>query len=411
MGYDDTLSLSNGGGEDHISSLPNALLCNIISRLPLKNAVRTTTFSPRWRRVWASIPLVLDDSNLRKVLPDDGGTNWRAIADAVSSVLHTHPGPFHYVRLCLSCNYAASQDGGMLLCSWLHVLAERGVQQLLLANHSLVDYAGLPKDILHIASLEGLYLDACVFPITNNLIRDACVFPQLLDLRLCRTLMRTIDLDRLLQYCLKLTKLVLYLSVKNPPIILICSLSLRCLVFWKSIAHEVDHWLRSGYHSLGYLNPAIHLLKIFETIIKVGTMPSRRTIIPSVSILAVQVKLGDPEEAKMLLSFLRCFPNVETLHIKADEVDESSGMINLNFLEGGRPHQLCEAAAWKPPQARFGQPAVLGDWRDSETVGDGPIHDPYKILMESWWWAGGGGAVVVSRIISSLSISRMPKYE
>ncbi|KAM0897445.1 hypothetical protein ACQ4PT_022579 [Festuca glaucescens] len=39
------------------------------------------------------------------------------------------------------------------------------------------------------------------------------------------------------------------------------------------------------------------------------------TMVPSVKILALKVNFGALEEVKMLASFLRCFPNVETLHI------------------------------------------------------------------------------------------------
>jgi len=50
--------------EDRISRLADALLSNIVSRLPIKDAARTAALSPRWRRVWASTPLVLDDAHL-----------------------------------------------------------------------------------------------------------------------------------------------------------------------------------------------------------------------------------------------------------------------------------------------------------------------------------------------------------
>lgn len=42
---------------------------------------------------------------------------------------------------------------------------------------------------------------------------------------------------------------------------------------------------------------------------------SPSTVVPSVKILALEVKFTVRYEARMLPSFLKCFPNVETLHI------------------------------------------------------------------------------------------------
>jgi len=39
------------------------------------------------------------------------------------------------------------------------------------------------------------------------------------------------------------------------------------------------------------------------------------TMVPSVKVLALKVRFGVRKEAKMLPTFLRCFPNVETLHV------------------------------------------------------------------------------------------------
>ncbi|XAR57487.1 hypothetical protein NMG60_11025649 [Bertholletia excelsa] len=50
-------------GEDIISSLPNSLLCHILSFLPTKFVVATSTLSTRWKDIWPSIPnLDFDDS-------------------------------------------------------------------------------------------------------------------------------------------------------------------------------------------------------------------------------------------------------------------------------------------------------------------------------------------------------------
>lgn len=55
---------------------------------------------------------------------------------------------------------------------------------------------------------------------------------------------------------------------------------------------------------LGYLEPKFQKLQI-----EPGTM--------DIKILALKVNFGVPREVKILASFLRCFPNVDTLHIES----------------------------------------------------------------------------------------------
>uniref|UniRef100_A0A453N967 F-box/LRR-repeat protein 15/At3g58940/PEG3-like LRR domain-containing protein n=1 Tax=Aegilops tauschii subsp. strangulata TaxID=200361 RepID=A0A453N967_AEGTS len=47
-----------------------------------------------------------------------------------------------------------------------------------------------------------------------------------------------------------------------------------------------------------------------------GTRVSPRTMVPSVGVMALEVRFGVRNDAKMVPSVPRCFPNVETLHIK-----------------------------------------------------------------------------------------------
>jgi hypothetical protein len=137
---DGTLSAVTGepnDGEDRISALPDDLRRNIISRLPVKDNVRTTALSTRWRRVWHSTPLVLYDSHLD---PDEP-----ARVAAADRVFAGHPGPFHtvYIALCFFDKHERELD------RWSRLLAAGGIWNLALVGlPEEMDLLRLPVDIL-----------------------------------------------------------------------------------------------------------------------------------------------------------------------------------------------------------------------------------------------------------------------
>nr|XP_051180105.1 F-box/FBD/LRR-repeat protein At1g13570-like [Lolium perenne]XP_051180106.1 F-box/FBD/LRR-repeat protein At1g13570-like [Lolium perenne] len=334
---------------DHASRLPDALLGNIVSRLPVKDAARTAALSRRWRPVWRSTPLVLADADL---LP---------ATSAVSSVLAAHPGPFRCVHL--TSTRMAEFHG--LLTSWLQILAAKGVQELLLVNGRWPHVLVLPSTFLRMATLTRLYLGLWKFPDTAAVPR-ASFFPNLLELGLCSVAMENKDLD----FILDRSPVLETLCVQGDMFLLrlcLVSQSLRCVqiigpfeeIFVvyaphlerliRSQGNKASYQKKNGtpdvsrtkvrighspkLHLLGYLElaPGKHMIEVGSTIIKAGTRVSPRTMVPSLRILAMEVRFDIRNDAKMIPSVLRCFPNVETLHIKSGKTHQSTGKLNLKF--------------------------------------------------------------------------------
>ncbi|XP_018499927.2 F-box/FBD/LRR-repeat protein At5g56420 [Pyrus x bretschneideri] len=87
MGTNSKSKLPNACNGDRISSLPNEILCRILSLLPTKEAVKTSVLSPRWRFVWAPIPtLDLCDKSSQRALNSVGPS----FAEFVGRRLFTH---------------------------------------------------------------------------------------------------------------------------------------------------------------------------------------------------------------------------------------------------------------------------------------------------------------------------------
>ncbi|KAA8523894.1 hypothetical protein F0562_010317 [Nyssa sinensis] len=60
---------------DRISTLPDSVLCHILSFLPTKYAVRTSILSTKWKYLWTSVPsLDFDDERIAKLNLDLRGT-------------------------------------------------------------------------------------------------------------------------------------------------------------------------------------------------------------------------------------------------------------------------------------------------------------------------------------------------
>ncbi|CAM0902799.1 unnamed protein product [Alopecurus aequalis] len=286
----------DGGGEDRISALPDSLLCNVVSRLPVQDGARTGALSHRWRGIWRATPLVLVDAHL---FPDGGPVDWLAPTGAVSRILASHPGPFRCVLLA---NHQIDYSNKDALADWLRLLADKGVENLTLVNRPFTFNVPLqlPLSLLYCgASLRRLYLGVWIFPFTTGLPRypDVSVFPHLQELGICHGLME----ERDLQY------------------VLACSPKLEILA---ALAFVGGRGYAPELFVLGYLDTAKHVLEIGNTIIKAGvTEVSPNTVVPTVKVLALKARFRVAEEVRTLLSFLRCSPEVETLYIMASDND------------------------------------------------------------------------------------------
>uniref|UniRef100_A0A0D9VCW6 F-box domain-containing protein n=1 Tax=Leersia perrieri TaxID=77586 RepID=A0A0D9VCW6_9ORYZ len=354
-------------GDDRISLLPDDLLRAVVSRLPAKDGARTALLSSRWRRIWLSAPLVLVDAHLLppaagggesgRRRPPRAGAASRAVADAVTRVLDSHPGPFPFVSLTC-CFIDNDADHLAVAARWLDRLAAAGVEELVLVNRPYpIPGVRLPAELFRCgSSLRRLYIGAWELPDTAA-IAVAAEFPNLKDLVLgCVVMMdpHGRDIPLLLAASPVLETLSVF-GILNTLRVRLSSSSLRCAQFCLSLTEEVavvdaprlerlflwsnlrDTRVRIGHapqlRMLGYLQPGVHVLEIGNTIIKERTKVNPRTIVPAVNMLALHLRFGVWNEVKMLPSFLRCFPNVETLCVESSEGPESTNKIGVKFWQ------------------------------------------------------------------------------
>ncbi|KAM3192342.1 hypothetical protein ACQJBY_069524 [Aegilops geniculata] len=318
------LSTAGHGGVDLISGLNDDVLREIITRLHLMEAARTAVLASRWRYLWRSNRLVLWDADIPEPARDA----------VVPRVLADHPGHFRAVML-YDCRLASLDH---VLHDWPRLLIDKRTEKLVLANRFARSEPNsvrlLPADILRCGSLQDLNLHYWTFPSGTDIF-----LPHLRILTMTRIVISERDLECLIAACPVLK--CLRLGINSSKHVRLRSQSLGCALISVSMVKEftvtmVDTPLLERFHLfeaingvevriarapnlrvLGYLDTRVHKLQIGDSVVASDTMVSASTVVPSVKILGLTVNFGVFAEVKMLVSFLRYFPDIDTLHIES----------------------------------------------------------------------------------------------
>lgn len=80
----------------------------------------------------------------------------------------------------------------------------------------------------------------------------------------------------------------------------------------------MDYWIILDVEAGGFCNHALIDLYLQAGVTDVSPMAK----VPSVKILGIDVNFEARKEMEILPSFLRCFPNVEALHIKVVDMHD-----------------------------------------------------------------------------------------
>ncbi|KAK1648082.1 hypothetical protein QYE76_065887 [Lolium multiflorum] len=188
----------DGGGPDkdlvdRISSLPNEILGEIISLLPIEQGARTRILAKRWRHLWSSSPLNLDFHHITH--------SWYRILHVVLCIISSHQGPGRRFRTSWlqSPNYKHAVEACLLSP------ALDNLQEL-----ELVSWQGhpIPASVFRFSpTLCSAYIGDCSLP-------DATVqgiqFPLLKQLRLVQSSISEGSLHRMIANCPSLECLLIY---------------------------------------------------------------------------------------------------------------------------------------------------------------------------------------------------------
>ncbi|CAJ2639303.1 unnamed protein product [Trifolium pratense] len=165
---------------DMISTLPDDILCHVLSFLKTKQAVATSILSKRWKHLWLSVP-VLDFSRTRVT---DQEANFR-FHDFVYSVLLSRDSapPVKFFRLYVMYNY--TQHVNLIMPSvskWINFVLQRGGLEYLDLYMDTSGWPTLPINILSCTTLVALKL--CFFRVVDHRFSSVLLLPSLKTLHL-----------------------------------------------------------------------------------------------------------------------------------------------------------------------------------------------------------------------------------
>ncbi|KAJ3687095.1 hypothetical protein LUZ61_016259 [Rhynchospora tenuis] len=337
---------------DLISMLPDNILSTILLLLPIREAIRTSVLSSRWRDIWKLNPLNIDDS----IMKFDNQQNFHDIRlktlQAINRIASVHPGPIHSFRISQLREPAFHCEVDKLI----ETLSSKGIRELsLIFGYQGNLRYGLPFPLLQCQTLCKVSVSDCFFrpsPVVNssfpNLKELTLEFVFLWDHLLKCLLESCAQLEVLqlincsgLQYvrlnCAKLQKLTIHESspgrggsgghpkemiIEGAPELRSLRLGERTVLRTRILVQhvpklevlgffpmngsmQIGHTLSNSYNQhQTSVNGSIRLPTVKKVALRAGML------------ISTLLSFGSGFTCSLLSDVLRCFPCLETLYIK-----------------------------------------------------------------------------------------------
>lgn len=177
--------------EDTISTLPDTILCQILSFLQTKECVATSILSKRWNHLWLSVSTLFFDQTVKDQITSD------KFSDFVYSILLPRDATLPIKSFHLNVSYRYDRPCPIIsITKWVNFVVQRRVEYLYLRVNSLVArYPELPIAILTCKTLVVLKLNrfcmkegySVALPSLKTLRLKNISFPKLRDFMLFLT--------------------------------------------------------------------------------------------------------------------------------------------------------------------------------------------------------------------------------
>ncbi|KAK2994808.1 hypothetical protein RJ640_021040 [Escallonia rubra] len=337
---------------DKISNLPGHITDKILSHLSLRDAVRTSVLSRKWRYKWDSLPYLVFDNQSVLVSSPDQTVIKSKLVNIVDHVLLLHSGPIEKFKLS-----HRDLQGVNDIDRWILFLSRGSLKEFVLEIWKGHRYK-LPSSLYCCQNLIHLELFNCLVkpPPTFNGFRSL----KSLDLQHI-----TADQDvfeYLISSCLLLERLTLMnfegftqLNIHAPNLLFFdvggvfedinfgnaSHLAIVSIGLYVNAGYDKNPALGNTGNMIKFFAPLPHIQRLevqsfFLKYLAAGKVPERLpTPCIELNYLSIRINFNDREESLAALCLLRSSPNLQELEMLARPEEQTAVRPVANILEEG----------------------------------------------------------------------------
>ncbi|XP_035840888.1 F-box/FBD/LRR-repeat protein At1g13570-like [Helianthus annuus] len=314
---DQTRKASKFVPQDFISNMPDTVVTNILDRLPLQHAVRTSILSRNWRFKWTTLTQLVFDEKFFEYLTKTKGKN--NCGEIISRLLLQIKGVVE--KFVLSIGKVKGTNDVENINHWILFLSTKSIKDLTLRTVNGIPVK-LPTHLFSCLELKHLELTNCCF----NPPHSIPGFPNLLSLKLRAVKFESGILGEILTRCPSLeildmrhllyphkVKLVDFVKSENLKILSLCLYNIDAVAIRSSTIFEL----------VGFLPKLQELDLVFLENYK-STESGATMRFPAACLKALKlsnINLGNVMLLSCVFEMIRHLPNLRTLEITAVKRD------------------------------------------------------------------------------------------
>ncbi|GER37611.1 F-box/FBD/LRR-repeat protein [Striga asiatica] len=337
---------------DRISNLPDCIIDKILSHLSIRDAIRTSVLSKKWRYKWVTLPSLVFDNQPALISTEDLNLMKNKLVNIIDHVLLLHTGPIEKFKLSIR-----DLKGCSDIDRWILFLSRGCVEELSLEIWEHPQYK-LPSSIYSCHKLIHLEIFNCLLKPPPNFNG----FTSLKSLNLQHIIMDQLAFEHMIVACPLLERLILMncdgftlLNIRAPNLLFFDVEGYFEEVSFRDTFHlavvsiclyvENGTERKLGFSSTGNLIkffaclPHIQRLVVkyfFLKYLAAGAIPGK---LPKpcvdLSFLSIHINLNDLGENLAALCLLRSSPNLQELEVLAcgDEEEQSTVTLDPNTAD------------------------------------------------------------------------------